>query len=155
MTSRYRADEKFVQLLNPASVTTTQTSSSLDTKGFDSAKFLFGIGAVADLAASPQGDGSWTVKIQESDDDSVFTDITDSERIQISGAKSPVVAPNASTGVFLTLNAPTHQNNVYHVGVISSKRYLRAVLTAVSTPGASLIGVFGILGDAALKPVTN
>ena len=160
MSTRDNASKKkVVKQLNPASYTTTQTpadGAGIDQKGFDSLMFAILVGAVADLAASPQGDGSWTFKAQEADSDvnASYADITDSSRILVTGAKSPVAAPNSSTGVFLTLNDPGHQNNVYHVGVISSKRYVRIISTAVSTPGASLLGIIAILENGN-SPVSN
>jgi hypothetical protein len=148
------ADLQVTQLLDPASVSTTQTTSSIDTAPLDRLSLIFNIGAVADLAASPLGNGSWAIKLQESADDSAFTDITDDAQILIDASKSPVTAPNSSTGVFLTLSAAAHQNNAYHVGVLPTKRYVRAVLTATLTPGASLIGVTAV-GRVRLAPASN
>jgi hypothetical protein len=160
MSTRDNAStKKKVLHLNPASYTTTQTpadGAGVDTRGFESVQFDILVGAVADLAASPLGDGTWTFKVQEADSDvnASYADITDAARILITGSKSPVAAPNSSTGVFLTL-VEASQNNVFHVGVISAKRYLRMIATAVTTPGASLLAITATLEHADRTPVTN
>lgn len=158
-TRENASGKKVVKALVPASYTTTQKcpTTGIDTKGFESVTFEIAVGSVADVAASPQGDGSWTFAIQESDTttDGDFAAITDSARIITGGSKSPVTTPNSSTGVFLTIDAPAELSEVYHVGVISSKRYLRVLATAASTPGASLLAISAILENAALTPVSN
>lgn len=146
---------KFVQQVNPASVTATVTpadGAGVDTKGYESAAFLINVGAVAELASSPLGGGSWTFKAQEADADlnASYSDITESARIKPGVGVS---APNSSTGVFLTLDAAAHQNKCYAVGIISAKRYVRLVATAVSTPGASLLGWSAMLGRG-MTPVS-
>lgn len=147
---------KSVSHLLPAVYTTTQTPpNGVDLEGFSGCEFVIHVGAVADLAASPQGDGSWTFKLQESQDDSTFTDVTEADDLLVGSAASPVRAPNASTGVFLTLDAPTHQNKVYRVGYIGTKRYVKIVGTAVSAPGDSWLAAVAILGLPALAPTKD
>lgn len=148
---------KAVSHLVPAVYTTTQTpANGVDLAGFSAGDFVIDVGAVADLAASPQGDGSWTFKLQESDAQaSGFTDVVTAGDVLIGSAQSPVVAPDASTGVFLTLAAPADQNKVYRVGYIGTKRYARCVATAVLTPGSSGLAMQAILALPDLKPTQD
>lgn len=147
--------KKVVDHLVAAAYTATQTpTNGIDTQGFDALTFLIGIGVITNVANSPQP--SWTFKAQESDTiNSGFTDITDSERILVEGMKSPGGAPDSSTGVFLTIDAAAEDAEVYHVGVISSKRYVRIVATAANTPGSTPLHIVAVLEAAALVPVTN
>lgn len=136
-----------VQHIPPKSVTATVTPADgdgVDTKGAEAVTLVLSVGDVSDLSASPQGDGTWAIKVQESDTDenSEYADIKESARI-IPG--SGVSAPNSSTGVVLTINAPAQLNKAYAIGVISPKRYVRLIATAADTPGASLLGCVAIL----------
>jgi len=147
--------KKVVSHLAAAVYTATQTpSNGVDTQGFDAATFVIDVGTITNVANSPQP--SWTFKAQESDSQSAsFTDITDSNRVLVNGIKSPGGAPDSSSGVFLTVDAAAEDANVYHVGVISNKRYLRVVATAANTPGNTPLAIDCILENAALTPVSN
>ncbi|MET4808335.1 hypothetical protein [Limibacillus sp. MBR-115] len=146
---------KAVQHLAAAAYTTTQTpSSGVDLRGFDSAEFLIGIGAVTSISGSPQS--TWTFKLQDSDSESSnFSDVTDSSIVLVGSAKSPVAAPNSSTGVFLTIDADTEDLNTYRVGYVGSKRYVRCVATAANSPGSTPLYVVALLGHAALAPTAD
>lgn len=149
--SRYKP----VSHIIAGAATSTQTpSSGVDTKGFEEVTVLIAIGTITDIANSPYG--HWTFKLQESDSESAdFSDITDSNQVLIDSSKSPVTAPDSSTGVFLTVNAASEDDTVYSVGVLSTKRYIRCVATAVDTPGATPIAVTVLLSDAAQLPTSH
>lgn len=156
MTTRDQAsDKKVVQHISAAVVSATQTpTNGVDTKGFDAVTFLISIGAITNIANSPQP--GWTFHVEESDTiNANFVAITDADRILVNGIKSPGTTPDSSTGVFLTIDAASEDDNVYHVGVISSKRYQRLVGTAVNSPGNTPLSVVAILEDGALVPVSN
>lgn len=156
MASRDLASNlKVVTHVAAQAITATNTpSSGVDTKGFDSVTALISLGTVTNIANSPQP--SWTFHAEESDSESAnFTAITDSERILIAGAKSPVTTPNSSTGVFLTVDAAAEDATTYHVGIISTKRYVRIVATAANTPGSTPYSVVLVLSHGALVPVSN
>lgn len=149
--------KKVVSHIDATAHTATQTpTNGVDTQGFDSLTFIIAIGALANAANSPQP--TWAFKAQESDTiNSGFVDITDSERVITTGAKSPVVAPDSSTGVFFTAGAVdgTVDTNAYHVGIISAMRYVRIVATAANTPGATPFAVVAVLERASKTPVVN
>lgn len=141
------------QLLKAAAVTTTQTSSSADRQDYDSLEFLIAFGAVTNIANSPQP--TWSVKLQDSDDDSTFADVTNSDYVLTGAAQSPVTAPDSSTGVFLTIDAAAEDDETYRVGYVGPKRYCRVVATAANTPGSTPLWVGVIKGHAHLTPVAT
>lgn len=147
--------KKVVAHVANAAITTTNTpSNGVDTQGYDACTFIVEIGAVANIANSPQP--TWALKVQESDSvSSNFTDITDSARLITDGIKSPGTAPDSSSGVFLTIDDAAEDATAYHVGVISAKRYLRVVATAANTPGSTPYAVAAVLERASLQPVSN
>lgn len=146
---------KAVQHLAAAAYTTTQTpSSGVDTQGFDSVEFLIAIGTIANVGNSP-ADG-WSFKLQESDEASAnFSDVTDSSVVLVGSAKSPVTAPNSSTGVFLTVDDAAEDATTYRVGYVGSKRYVRVVATAVLTPGSTPLYITALLGNAGMTPTAD
>lgn len=149
------AGKKVVTHVAAQAITGTNTpSTGVDTQGFDALTFLISVGTVTNIANSPQP--TWTFKAEESDTSNAnFEAITDSERILTAGAKAPVTAPNSSTGVFLTIDHADEDATTYHVGVVTSKRYVRIVATAANTPGSTPYSVVAVLEAAALKPVSN
>lgn len=141
------------QLLAAQAVTTTQTSSSEDLQGYDSAEFFIAIGTVTNIANSPQP--SWAVKLQDSDDDSTFADVTNSDYVLTGASQSPVAAPDSSTGVFLTVDAAAEDAEIYRVGYCGPKRYCRVVATAANTPGSTPMAIWVVKGHAHLTPVAT
>jgi hypothetical protein len=137
---------KPVQHLAAAAYTATQTpSTGVDTQGFESLVALISIGVITNIANSPKP--IWAFKFQESDSASAsFVDVVDSNRVQVSSSKSPVSAPDASTGVFLSVDAAAEDETVYAVGLITTKRYVRVVATASNTPGSTPLSIVIELG---------
>lgn len=154
-TRDYASGKKVVTHVAAQAITATNTpANGVDTKGFDAATFLISVGEVTNIANSPQP--SWAFHVEESDSESAdFTAITDSSRILVNGILSPGTTPNSSTGVFLTIDAAAEDAATYHVGVVSTKRYLRVVATAANTPGSTPYSVVAVLEAASLVPVNN
>lgn len=111
-----------VSLIPLADITSTATGTGVSIVGYvGEAKFL----AVAKNVAgtSPTLD----IKLQESDDDSTYTDVTD-------GAFTQVTAAGTKAAVAHTLN----------VKVDGLKKYIRAVATIGGTDSPQfLVGVYG------------
>lgn len=105
----------------PAAVTATANGTGVDTQGYDDAVVLLEVGAVTGTTPS------MTVKIQESDDNSTFADVT--------GATfTAVTAANNSQILRLTeLN-------------VTRKRYVRAVATISGTTPNFTFGCEVIMG---------
>jgi hypothetical protein len=137
-------------------ITATNTpSTGVDLAGFDSAEFLISLGTISNIAGSPTP--SWTFKLQDSDTSNAsFVDVTDASLVLVGSAKTPVTAPDSSTGVFLTVDAASEDAAVYRVGYVGKKRYVRVVATAsAEAPGSTPYSVIAILGNPALKPTAD
>lgn len=98
------ADDSIRPLLRTASVNGT----SVDMQGYQSARAVFYNGAITD--------GTFTPKLQESDDNSSFSDVAAAD--YLGGA-----APTAQA-----------QNTVVRATYIGSKRYVRPVITVTGSP---------------------
>lgn len=146
---------KSVDHIPAAAFTATQTpANGVDLKGFDAAEFLISVGVVTNIANSPQP--SWAFKLQESDSQaSGFTDVVTAADVLVGSAKSPVTAPDSSTGVFLTVDAAAEDATLYRVGYVGAKRYVRVVATAANTPGSTPLSVIAVLGKPSLAPTSD
>lgn len=109
----------------PAVLTATTTGSSVDLNGCNSAALVITTGAIA-------GSGNFTPKLQESDDNSTFTDVVAAD---LHGSFVSVLA--ASTA--------------YKVGYKGFKRYVRPVLTLNSGTSIAAAAVV-IKGDVLKRP---
>jgi hypothetical protein len=111
--------------LAPAARTATANGSGVDLANFASATVAFSVGTITD--------GTHTPKVQESDDNSTFTDVGAADLI----------------GTLAALASNVNQR----VGYRGTKRYVRAVTTiAGATTGGVYAGVV-IRGDARKQPV--
>ncbi len=113
----------------PLARTTSVTGSTVDLRGFDSAMVQLQIGTITD--------GTFTPKLQESDDDSTFTDV-------------------ASTDLVGSFTAATSSADdaVQEVGYVGDARYVRVVYTVSGGPSTG--GTFGasvVRGHAHQRPV--
>ena len=95
--------------IGPAVYTTSQNGTGVDLRGFDGAVCVFESGTVDNADA----DETYTPKVQESDDNSVFTDIAVAD---LEGTLGPMV-----------------DDEIQHVGYKGSKRYIRTVMTLAGT----------------------
>lgn len=113
--------------LAPAARTTTANGTGIDLSGFNSAVVLLVVGAITD--------GTHTPKVQESDDNSTYTDVAAADLI----------------GSLSALTASTNQK----VGYKGNKRYIRAVTTITGSPSTGGIYSAVVLrGDAIKQPVS-
>ena len=128
---------KATQVLSPVVSTTTKTSSAIDLKGFDGAAVAFAIGLSGD---SLSGSVYWTLKLQHSDNDSVYDDVAASDLHNVS----------ATT----VINSTALDETTYLFGYRGAKRYLKAIATPTGTHSTGTpIGVVALLGNAAYSPV--
>lgn len=112
-----------VKTINPAAYNTAQTGASADLSGYDAAMAVMHCGAITD--------GTHTPKLQESDDNSTFTD----------------VAAADLDGSFAAMTA----NTIQRVGYVGAKRYIRVYVTSSGTTGA-VYGAVIVLGKPAQAP---
>lgn len=125
------------QALAPVVATTTQTSATIDLQGFNSAGVVFSLGQSGDTLS---GSVYWTLKLQESDNDSSYTDVAAADLLN--GAAS------------VTIDAPAEDETSISFGYIGSKRYLQAVATKTGThSNGTPLAVLALKGDAHRAPV--
>jgi len=110
----------------PAVVSATGNGTGVDLRGFQSATVAYTVGAIV-------GSGNITPKLQESDDNSTFTDVAAGDLL------------GSFPAVLLTGTA-------FRVGYKGSKRYIRAVSTLNSGTSVAVSAVV-LLGHPELAPV--
>lgn len=115
MRMQHSARTKTVQHINPAAYSSTQTpSNGVDCRGWKNLKVILPVGAVGASA-------TMDVKLQESSDDSTYTDITGAAFTQLT-------------------NARQNTKRLMEVFLPDRKRYIRAV----GTYGGSGSALFGV-----------
>lgn len=125
-----KSNIKRVSALSPQSVNAAVNGAGVDRAGFESAAISFNCGAIG--GTSP----SFTLEVQESDDNATFTAVADKDLL---GTEPVVNATNAGT---------------FTVGYMGSKRFVRPVVKAVSgTSPTLLIEASVILGHPRSRPV--
>ncbi len=112
------------QSLAPAARTASANGSGVDLRGYGSATALIDIGLFTD--------GSFSFKLQESDDNSTFTDVGSDDQL----------------GSFSVVDDTGDDNTVQRVGYVGIKRYIRVVVTQGASPAPST-GV--VVGAAILR----
>jgi hypothetical protein len=125
------------QHFNPAVSTVTRTSAAIDLQGFNSTNVVFSIGQSGDTLS---GSVYWTLKLQHSDDDSVYNDVT--------------LADLNNTSLTVVVDSSSKDRTAYGFGYQGSKRYLKAVATPTGTHSVGTpIGMLSLRGTAAYMPV--
>lgn len=125
------------QVSNPATGTTTRTSSAVDMQGYNSLNMLVSVGQAGDTLS---GSLYWTLKLTHSNDDVTYTDVVAAE----------LNSPNAT----VVINSSSLDKATYAFGYIGGKRYVKAVATptgshSVGTP----IGMVALRGAPNYAPV--
>ena len=119
---------KFAKALNIQAITASSTvvGNSIDTKGFESLTFLYEVGA--------RTDGTFTVLIQDSDDDSTFADVVDDFLI---GTESAI----------------NTANTIKKIGYVGKKRYVKLSFVASAVTSGATVSATAILSHSATNPV--
>ena len=101
--------------LNPAARTTSANGSSADLQGYEGAEII--------VTAGLWTDGTHVFTLEESTNDSSFTDVATAEII----------------GTEPTIDAGAEDNMTYRFGYVGDARYIRVVQTITGSPGTGLI----------------
>lgn len=119
---------KFAKALNIQAITASSTvaGNSIDTKGFESLTFLYEVGA--------RTDGTFTVLIQDSNDDSTFADVVDDFLI---GTESAI----------------NTANTIKKIGYVGKKRYVKLSFVASAVTSGATVSATAILSHSATNPV--
>jgi len=125
------------QISNPATATTTRTSSAVDLQGFNSLSMLVSLGQAADTLS---GSLFWTLKLTHSNDDVTYVD---------------TVAADIISGIpTMVVNATTLDEATYAFGYAGIRRYIKAVATPTgSHVSGTPIGMVALRGTPAYSPV--
>jgi hypothetical protein len=117
------------QSLAPAARTASANGVGADLQGFE--------GALVVIDAGAWTDGSHTFEVQESDDNSTFTAVADDD---LQGTE-PVVDAAAEGG------------QVYKLGYLGTKRYVRVAATVSGTTTGAVYGAAVVRGFPRKSPV--
>lgn len=124
-----KSNIKAVSSLAPASYTAASNGTGVDRSGFESAAVVFNTGVAGGTTPS------FTFVVQESDDNSTFTDVA---AANLQGTPPVVTASGAGAAV---------------VGYLGSKRYIRAIAKTVSGTSPTLLAEATVLlGHARSAP---
>jgi len=137
---------KVTQLLTPAVRNADVNSASVDTRDHDSLMLVAHVGDSADVLS---GSVFLELELEESDDDSVFNDVADADKIGgVTGATNP--------GTFAVIDAPAEDTRDFIVGYRGSKRYVRVVANFTGTHTTGIpIGVSAVQGHPHRSPVNT
>lgn len=125
------------QHLSPVVASTTQTSTSIDLKGYNGASVVFNVGQSGDTLS---GSVYWTLKLQHSDDDSSYSDL--------------VVADLNSPNLTVVIDSANKDETAYSFGYQGGKRYLKAVANPTGThTNGTPIGVVALRAVSGYAPV--
>jgi hypothetical protein len=113
--------------LSPDAHTASENGTGVDLHGFESALVV---------VTGTLTDGTHTIEVQESSDNSTFTAVDNADLL----GTEPVIT---STG----------SNKAYKVGYIGSKRYIRVVTTVASATTGGVYGALVLRSDARHQPV--
>ena len=116
------------QSLSPAARTTSVNGTGIDLQGYQAAVFELSTGVITD--------GTHTLDLQESDDNSAFTSIAASDLL---GTESTI--------------ALTDDNVIKRCGYIGTKRYIRVAMTLSGTTTGGVYGINVIRSRALLSPL--
>ena len=116
--------------------------TGVDLQGYESATVLVDVGAEGDTLSSSV---HFEVSLEESDDNSTFTDVAQASIID---------GTIASGGIFLKLDGttggdPDTTGGIFRVGYVGNKRYIRVVLAKTGThSNGTPIGAMVVRGSA-------
>ena len=116
--------------------------TGVDLQGYESATVLVDVGAEGDTLSSSV---HFEVSLEESDDNSTFTDVAQASIID---------GTIASGGIFLKLDGttggdPDATGGIFRVGYVGNKRYIRVVLAKTGThSNGTPIGAMVVRGSA-------
>ena len=106
--------------------TAAENGTGVDLQGYEGATILVDVGAEGDTLSSSV---HFEVSLEESDDDSTYTDVAQAGIID---------GTIASGGIFLKLDGTTGADpgtagGIFRVGYVGGKRYIRVVLAKTGT----------------------
>lgn len=140
-----RSEKKNMLVANNIDAVTTTAAASgagVDTQGYESVAFIANVGESGDTLS---GSVSIDLLVQESDDDSTYTDVAEAD---LDGGLS-----GGAAGAFALIDAAAEDDTAYTVGYIGGKRYVRSriELTGTHTNGTP-IGIVSVKSNPKYGP---
>lgn len=137
------------QIIDPAVLTTTTSSSDIDMQGYQSLTIMVPVGTTADTWSAAL---DWNFVVYDADDDGSGSPDTYSVVEQ-----QDVVGATVTAGSFANLiNSATQDEAVYSIGYVGGKRwvYVALVVAGVHSSGTPMAAI-AIKGNAGYAPITN
>ena len=122
--------------------TAAANGTGVDLQGYESATLIADVGAEGDTLSSSV---YFEISLEHSDDNSTFTDVTQADIVD---------GTISSGGIWLKLDGtaggnPDTAGEIYRVGYIGGKRYIRGVLAKTGThSNGTPISLFVVKGNA-------
>ena len=135
---------KVTQLVDPAATTADVDSASVNMQGYNSVMFVVNVGETGDTL---DGSNYIELEIEESTDDSTFTDAADAD------VRDTVTGTN--TGTFAKIDDGAEDDAVYTAQYTGNQRYARVVLNVTGThTNGTPISVTSLQTAADVLPVS-
>lgn len=136
------SDFKVVHCLTPATRTADANGTAVDTQGYGSVSFFALFGASGDTLS---GSVYAEVELEESDDNSTFTDVADADVV--------TAVTGTNTGTIAVVNDPAEDDQTYKAGYIGGKRYVRPVYNVTGTHSNGMpVAVIAVLSNPTYAP---
>jgi hypothetical protein len=119
------------------------TGIGVDLAGFGSATVVLVLGDIDELGGSPVGSAKIDLRLQHSDDNASWSDVTDADVIGLSGVTAVTNGVAAST---------TGDAVPVDVGYVGDRRYLRAILQPSGLSNGGPAGAIVIKGHPRHAP---
>lgn len=116
------SDQVTVRLHNDPTQTADADSTSVDLDGFEGVLLIVDLGPETDTLT---GSVYIELEVEESDDDSTFTDVADIHLVK--------VVTGTNTGTFAKVDDAAEADQSYATSYIGDKRYVRVVLNVTGT----------------------
>lgn len=124
-------------------ITADQNGPGVDLLGFNGAEVIVYIAANASI----DGSNYWSLELEESADDSTYTDVAEADMID------PIAS--TTTGQFGLIDSTTEDSAFFRVGYRGNLRYIRVVCNITGTPGATKFACCILKCGPSAIPTTN
>ena len=126
--------------------TAAENGTGVDLQGYEGATVIVDVGAEGDTLSSSV---HFEVSLEHSDDNSTFTDVTQSDITNGTIAADGIWLKIDGTGTAGTSGNPDSTGTVTQVGYVGGKRYIRGVIAKTGThSNGTPIGLMVVKGNA-------
>ncbi len=137
------AEAGIVEATMATGISADENGPSVDLLGFNGAEVIVFVGTNASHAAGAY----WNLELEESADDSTFTDVAEDDLID------PIA--DTTTGAFALIDDTTEDAAWFRVGYRGNLRYIRLVLNVTGSPGTTKFSAVVLKCGPSAFPTTN